>query len=236
MVKIRQMLSGNNNHFWGTNPRIYITIHETANTSRGANAEMHARYINNGSSATWHYTVDDKEVVQHYLDTRQCWHAGDGGGAGNTQSIGIEICVNSDGNFSKTIDNAVDLVKMLMGKYKIPLSNVVQHNHWSGKDCPRNLRHGTKGINWNQFKARLSTTAAKPATSNRLYRVQVGAFENKANAIRLRDDLIKQGYKDAFIDVKQLNRVQVGAFSNMANAVRLRDILRKSGYKDAFIR
>ena len=195
MVKIRQALSGNNNHFWGTNPRKYITIHETANTSKGANAEMHARYINNGSSATWHYTVDDKEVVQHYLDTRQCWHAGDGNGAGNTQSIGIEICVNSDGDFNKTIANAEALVKMLMGKYKIPLSNVVQHNHWSGKDCPRNLRHGTKGINWNQFKARLTTTTAKPATSNRLYRVQVGAFENKANAIRLRDDLIKQGYK-----------------------------------------
>ena len=199
MVKIRQVLSGNNNHFWGTNPRKYITVHETANTSRGANAEMHARYINNGSSATWHYTVDDKEVVQHYLDTRQCWHAGDGNGAGNTQSIGIEICVNSDGDFNKTIANAVYLVKMLMDKYKIPLSNVVQHNHWSGKDCPRNLRHGTKGINWNQFKSRLTAMQPKPTQSDKLYRVQVGAFRNRDNAVKLRDTLRKAGYKDSFI-------------------------------------
>lgn len=201
MVKIRQALSKNNNHFWGTNPLKYITIHETANTNRGANAEMHRRYIDNGSSATWHYTVDDKEAVQHYLDTRQCWHAGDGNGRGNTQSIGIEICVNSDGNFNKTIDNAVELVKQLMAKYNVPLSNVVQHNHWSGKDCPRNLRHGTKGINWNQFKTKLSTTKpqSKPKESNTLYRVQVGAFKNRDNAIKLRDDLKKLGYKDVFI-------------------------------------
>lgn len=201
MVKIRQALSKNNNHFWGTNPRKYITVHETANTSIGANAEMHSRYINNGSSATWHYTVDDKEAVQHYLDTRQCWHAGDGNGRGNTQSIGIEICVNSDGNFNKTIDNTVELVKQLMAKYNIPLSNVVQHNHWSGKDCPRNLRHGSKGINWNQFKAKLSTPKPqdKPKESSKLYRVQVGAFKNSANAIKLRNDLRKLGYKDTFI-------------------------------------
>lgn len=39
-----------------------------------------------------------------------------------------------------------------------------------------------------------------PAAPKKLYRVQVGAFENKANAEKLINDLHKQGYKDAFIN------------------------------------
>ena len=198
MVKIKQNLSGNNNHFWGTNPCNYITIHETANTNRGANAEMHANFINNGSSATWHYTVDDKQVIQHYLDTRQCWHAGDGSGKGNTESIGIEICVNSDGNFNKAIENAVELVKELMAKHNIPITNVVQHSHWSGKNCPNNLRSGRKGITWNSFLTMVKGKT-KPPDSDKLYRVQVGAFKKLDNAKKLKDELIKKGYHDVFI-------------------------------------
>src|SRR5699024_623382 len=95
----------------------------------------------------------------------------------NKESIGIEICVNSDGNFKKAVDNAVDLTKQLMNKYSISASNVIQHNAASGKDCPRYLRNGSKGMTWAQFKAKLSdnkvcktiTSAStkKPSTSNK---------------------------------------------------------------------
>lgn len=120
----------------------FITVHNTANASRGANAKMHARYQKNGSGgrkASWHYQVDDKEVWQSLEDNQQGWHAGDGGGKGNTQSIGIEICENSDGDFNKAVANAQWLIKHLMDKHKIPLKNVVAHKHWSGKNCPRKL-------------------------------------------------------------------------------------------------
>src|SRR5699024_12222992 len=43
-----------------------------------------------------------------------------------------------------------------MGKYNISASNVIQHNTASGKDCPKYLRAGNKGITWAQFKAKLS--------------------------------------------------------------------------------
>lgn len=198
MATIRKNLSSNTNHFWGKNPCNYITIHETGNTDRGANAENHGRYINNGSSVTWHYTVDDKEIVQHYEDTRQCWHAGDGKGKGNSESIGIEICVNSDGNFNKAVDNATALIKMLMEKHNIPITNVVQHNHWSGKNCPSNLRCGTKGITWNDFLNKVKAKPSSPDTT-KLYRVQVGAFRHLDNAKKLKEELIKKGFKDVFI-------------------------------------
>ena len=153
----------------GTNTCKYITIHETANTSKGADAETHGRLQANGNSrqASWNYTVDDKQVVQSFDDKVQCWHAGST--KGNKESIGIEICVNSDGNFNKAVKNAAELVKILMKRHGISASNVVQHHHWSGKNCPTNLRNGSKGINWNDFKAMLSgktssvTNTSKPS-------------------------------------------------------------------------
>ena len=66
MVKITKNLSYNNNYYRERNSKLYITIHETANRSVGANANAHANFINNGSQETWHYTVDDTHAVQHF--------------------------------------------------------------------------------------------------------------------------------------------------------------------------
>lgn len=154
MVKVVNNLSYNNNYYNILNTRQYITIHETSNTSVGANADAHANYINNGGSMeTWHYTVDDTKAVKHYKHITSCWHAGTY--AGNTQSIGIEMCVNQDGNYKKTLQNTIELVKEIMRIEHIPASNVVQHNYWSGKNCPMLLRSGQYGMTWNQFKSQL---------------------------------------------------------------------------------
>src|SRR5690625_7632786 len=82
-----------------TKTKKLIVINETANTRKGANANAHARLQASGNSrsASWHYQVDDKEIVQSFDDNKQCWHAGSR--YYNQNSIGIEICVNSDGDF-----------------------------------------------------------------------------------------------------------------------------------------
>ena len=55
-----------------------------------------------------------------------------------------------------------------MEKYNIPKTNVIQHNKASGKNCPRNLRSGAKGVTWSQFIAKLddkttsNNTVTKP--------------------------------------------------------------------------
>ncbi len=149
--------------YGGDNTKEYIVIHETDNTSKGANADAHSRLQYNGNSrqASWHYQTDDKEIVQSFSDNAQCWHAGNM--SYNKTSIGIEICVNSDGNYKKAVDNAIELTKYLMAKYNIPKSRVVQHNRASGKNCPRNLRSGAKGITWSQFLAKLD---GKPSSNN----------------------------------------------------------------------
>ncbi len=120
----------------------FITIHETANTSLGANAEMHARYVKNPTTAaSWHFTVDSGTTIYQHLPLNENgWHAGDGrNGTGNRQSIGIEICVNRDGDFEKAKQNAAILVRQLMDQFSISIENVVPHQRWSGKRCPANI-------------------------------------------------------------------------------------------------
>ncbi|SDC60722.1 Putative peptidoglycan binding domain-containing protein [Pelagirhabdus alkalitolerans] len=133
--------ASNNNRPQYTMSPDYITIHETANTAPGATAHMHAMYVKNPStSVSWHFTVDDRPVIFQHLPLYETgFHAGDGSGDGNRNSIGIELCVNDGGDFRQTRKNAAVLVRKLMDDYDIPISNVVTHNHWSGKRCPANL-------------------------------------------------------------------------------------------------
>lgn len=153
----------------------YITIHNTANTRKGANAASHASYLQNdgkNQTVSYHYVVDDKEIYKLLPDNEVAWHAGDGGsGTGNRKSLAIEICENSDGNLLDATNNAVELTAYLMKTYNIPLSNVVQHNNWSGKDCPSRIRKG-EPYNWQTFLNKVqaaytgeATTTSKPATS-----------------------------------------------------------------------
>lgn len=159
MVKIEKNLSYNQNYYPEKNQRKYITIHETANTGVGADADAHANFINNGSQETWHYTVDDTKAVQHFLHTTSCWHGGTYNG--NVQSIGIEMCVNSDGNYKKTLQNTIELVKIIQGQENIGTDYVVQHHYWSGKNCPTLLREGTHGMTWNEFIAGVNGKSTK---------------------------------------------------------------------------
>ncbi|MED1566600.1 S-layer homology domain-containing protein [Bacillus paramycoides] len=121
----------------------YITIHETDNYSVGANARNHAQYLYSQAtgttdrSASWHFTVDDKEIYQHLPLNENGWHAGDGAeGTGNRESIAIEIAVNQDGDYNKAVENARKLAAYLMRELNIPLENVKKHQFWSGKNCP----------------------------------------------------------------------------------------------------
>ncbi|MBE5107941.1 S-layer homology domain-containing protein [Bacillus thuringiensis] len=118
----------------------YITIHETDNPAKGANALNHAKYLDSQArgtadrAASWHFTVDDKEIYQHLPVNEVGWHAGNK--TGNYESIGIEIAVNQDGNYEKAVENARKLAAYLMNELNISLDHVQKHQFWSGKNCP----------------------------------------------------------------------------------------------------
>ena len=134
------------------NPRNYLTIHQTGNTYEGSNAMAHHRLqARSGVGYGWHWQVDDEMAIQTHDHSFKIWHAGDGRGKGNTESISIEICVNSDGNYKKSVENGAKLAAMILKEENIDISRMVQHNYWSGKDCPHEIRYGKDGITWTDF-------------------------------------------------------------------------------------
>jgi N-acetylmuramoyl-L-alanine amidase len=145
----------------------WITVHETANPNPGANAAMHDRFVHDGGGAdhvSFHATQDDRENIQILSWYEAAYHAADGGGPGNYDSIAIETCINSDGNWEQTKRNLAELIKRLMREFGIPATKVVQHNHWSGKDCPRRLR-SNGGKEWAELMAAIG---AQSDPENRL--------------------------------------------------------------------
>ena len=132
-----------------------VTIHNTSNPNRGANAKAHARALASGSLLgeylrSWHFTVDDKSIYRHVPINERAFHAGKR--AGNSTSIGVEICENSDLDPPKAYRNAAWLAAQLLKQIgKTPANGLKQHHDWSGKDCPGVLRHKSGG--WTDFVA-----------------------------------------------------------------------------------
>ena len=121
----------------------YIVIHDTGNPSPGADALAHFRYFGGGNrKASAHYFIDEKGVVQIIEDAESAWHCGDGRGRygiTNSNSIGIELCINSGNDRRATLDYARELVRELMAFYNIPKSHVVRHYDASRKICPGSM-------------------------------------------------------------------------------------------------
>lgn len=139
---------------YNTLPR-FIVIHDTGNTSKGANALAHFKYFNSANrNASAHFFVDDNEIIETVEVSLASWHCGDGRGRygiTNRNSIGIEMCVNSDSDFEKTKENTLKLIRFLMEFYKIPWENVARHYDASRKICPRSMS-SNNWSSWWSFK------------------------------------------------------------------------------------
>lgn len=133
------------------NPIKYLVIHDTGNSNRGAGALNHRNYVeNNKRGASAHYFVDDKVIVQYVGDSKSAGSVGDGRGRygiTNTNSLSIEMCINSDADYAKTYKNTVELTKNLMRKFNIPIDRVVRHYDASRKSCPNHMRQN----NWSKW-------------------------------------------------------------------------------------
>ncbi|MDX9917735.1 MAG: N-acetylmuramoyl-L-alanine amidase [Gudongella sp.] len=121
----------------------YIVVHDTGNANKGAGARNHYLYFNSpGRNASSHYFVDSNEIWQIVEDENAAWHCGDGKGRygiTNSNSIGIELCINSDGNWEETKIKGTQLIRELLKKYNLPKSCVVRHYDASLKNCPAKM-------------------------------------------------------------------------------------------------
>lgn len=167
----------------------YLVYHYTGND--GDTAIDNAKYYrDNVVQASAHYFVDDNEIVQSVADLRYAWAIGGkkwtdcistGGGTlygvvTNRNSLSIEMCgTMKDGTrmaSEKTLQNAVDLGKLLMERYGIPPERVVRHFDVTGKHCPAYFMNDTK---WQAFRARLTDGDENMKRYNTMKEISDGA-------------------------------------------------------------
>lgn len=159
MVAFKYKQISNHRQIGGSRPKSnikFIVIHYTGNTGERANAMAHYRYLQNATRyGSAHYFVDDHEIIQVIGDSQVAWAVGDNQGHGtalngctNQNSISIEMCVNSDGDFSKTLFNTIELTKELLRLY--PQARVCRHYDVSRKSCP-GMMAGSNNAKWNSF-------------------------------------------------------------------------------------
>ena len=125
----------------------FIVVHNTAND---ATAENEVAYmIRNKNQVSFHYAVDDQEVVQGVPINRNTWHAGDGNGEGNRKGISIEICYSKSGGtrFDQAEKNAAHFIATLLRERQWGIDKVKKHQDFRNKYCP----HRTLDKGWNGF-------------------------------------------------------------------------------------
>lgn len=180
MININRKLTTKNCYINKNKPK-YIVIHETDNTSKGAGAERHATAMYNGNlKGTVHYYVDDRSIYQTLEHKHGAYAIGDNGnkiekslyGIHNQNSINIEICVNPDSDYKKSVSNTIDLVKHIMKLENISMNNVVRHYDATRKNCPRKI---IANKTWNDFKNKLNI-------DNRVFKIVTGGFGTKESA------------------------------------------------------
>ena len=144
-----------------------IVVHNTANDASANNEISYMRTNNNETS--FHFAIDDKEVVQGIPLNRNAWHAGDGHGKGNMQGIAIEICYSKSGGdrFIKAEQNAAKFIAQLLKERGWGIDKVTKHQDYSGKYCP----HRTLDMGWERFlnmiRAELGQAQVNTSTSSK---------------------------------------------------------------------
>ena len=124
------------------------------------------------------------------------WHCGDGKGKygiTNSNSVGIEICINSDGNYNIAFQNAAELTKYLMKELNIPLEKVVRHYDASRKNCPASMSKNGWAL-WNTFKKRLTENEED------LTMTQYDELKKEIGSIRSDVDKLKSKMVYAWVD------------------------------------
>lgn len=132
----------------------FIVVHNTYNDATARN-EI-AYMIRNSNKVSFHYAVDDQEVVQGIPEDRNAWHASDGGsGKGNRKGIAVEICYSKSGGdrFLAAEKLAAKFIAYKLNEKGWGIDKVKKHQDFSGKYCP----HRTLDMGWERFLETVQT-------------------------------------------------------------------------------
>jgi len=171
------------------NPQ-WIVVHGTGNDASAANEIANMTNNNsrgldrNGNFVGWgvsfHFAVDDREIIQGLPLNRAGFHSGDSRNSDNTHNINggnragiaIEICFDRSGGarYQAAESNAVQLVAQLLRERGWGIDRVRSHTDFTrNSGCPRQILRSQAG--WQGFLNRVrvalnpAPTPRPPATS-----------------------------------------------------------------------
>ena len=194
----------------------YIVVHYVGSVSDAANNVIYFSGGNRHASAD--FFVGYNGAIYQYnpdLGKYYSWHCGGGrqtsyGGAffgkcTNGNSIGIEMCVKrtSSGIWyfeDATVNGTKQLVKYLMSKYGVPVSNVIRHYDVTGKFCPNVpgwIPPTGNEAKWNAFKKSLSTDSGTLSDGSD------GVSGEGAKSYTTTFNVLKKGAKGAQVQLLQ---------------------------------
>ena len=134
-----------------------IIIHNAATPNGTAKALNNALH-NSKEYKSWHFSVDDKDVIESLPLNRNAFATGDGAyGLGNRTGIHIEIAKDNDNDskeeWLKARDNGAKLAAELLHHYGWGIDNLKKHQDYkmtdgSYKYCP----HKILDEGWDDFK------------------------------------------------------------------------------------
>lgn len=200
-MQITDMLLTNKNARPGTKiiPK-GLALHWTANEGRGANALANRNYFNNPTTeASAHYIVDDKQIIRCLPETEMGYHVGAKtykpdalaklSPYPNNCTIGIEMCVNQDGDFKAMYQRTVALAADILKHYGWGVDKLWRHYDITGKNCPAYFVSDDKakqytGLTalqaWEKFKQDVQCTIKGRANVDK-------PVENRQEGLKLED-------------------------------------------------
>ena len=228
-----------------TNPRRgkikKITIHHVAGNLTVERVGEIFKPSSRQASST--YGVDNRGRVGMYVEEKnRAWTSSNAGN--DNQAVTIEVANNggapnwpvSDVALEKTIELCVDICQRNDIEELVytgdSTGNLTRHNMFANTVCPGPYLQSRFPYIVQEVNKRLK---GEPEPSgDTLWRVQTGAFSNRANADRLETELKSKGYDTYLVKADGLYKVQVGAFGVRANADRMEQRLKRDGY-DTYI-
>ena len=170
----------------------FIVVHNTYNDASARNEISYM--ISNNNETSFHYAIDDKEVVQGIPEDRNAWHASDGWkGSGNRKGIAVEICYSKSGGerFIAAEQLAARFIACKLKEKDWGIDKVKKHQDFANKYCP----HRTLDMGWDPFLEMVQAELDK-LTGAVLYEVRAtGALENKDKAEALAVLLRLEGFE-----------------------------------------
>ncbi|MCF8010204.1 MAG: N-acetylmuramoyl-L-alanine amidase [Clostridiales bacterium] len=221
-----------------------LVIHWTANTDVGADAKANRNYFNNsGDYASTHYIVDDQVVIQCLPEDEMGFHVGSSyykpdalkllSNYPNDCTIGIEMCVNKDGDFQKTYQNTAALSTEIVNRYNWNQENLWRHYDITGKYCPRyfvnditareyNFSSASKG--WESFQDEVLRVSEENNSSKGLFKDLQGYWAQETIERAYKLGLVSGVSEDEFAPDKFLTRAE-----GVVLLMRLYDEIKETG-------